>query len=159
MTKSAKDALVAIRQIQRKVELDSRQLSRSTNLTPSQLKVLEMLAERGMLAAGVIARETQLSNPTITALIDKLVARDLVVRTRCETDRRKVWLELTEAGRTALTEAPTNLQKVFETRFSALDEWEQTILIAALEKVSSMLDAENLQVAPILTVGEITHKT
>ena len=158
MSQRASDALVAIRQIQRKVELDARQLSRETHLTPSQLKVLQMLSERGTLSAGDIARDTQLSNATITSLADKLAARNLVKRTRCDTDRRRVWLELTPAGKAAQEEAPNNLQKLFEVRFSRLDSWEQAMLVASLEKVASLLDAENLEVASILTVGEIDQK-
>ncbi len=158
MTDRATDALVALRQIQRKVELATRKLSRDTNLTPSQLRVLELLAERGSRTSSELAKETQLSNATITALTDKLVARELVTRVRSDIDRRKVSLGLTEAGRQALQDAPTSLQNLFEARFASLDAWEQAMLVASLERVANMLDAENLEVAPILTTGDIASK-
>lgn len=158
MTNRATDALVALRQIQRKVEFATRKLSRETNLTPSQLRVLELLAERGSRTSGEIARETQLSSATITALTDKLVVRELVTRVRSDIDRRKVTLALTAAGREALQNAPASLQNLFETRFASLDAWEQAMLVASLERVANLLDAENLQAAPILTVGDIASK-
>lgn len=158
MTDRATDALVALRQIQRKIELASRKLSRDANLTPSQLRVLEILVERGSCSSGEIARETQLSNATITTLTDKLVVRNLVTRVRSDVDRRKVSLGLTEAGRQALHNAPTSLQNLFEARFASLETWEQAMLVASLERVANMLDADNLQAAPILTVGEIASK-
>ena len=158
MTDRTTDALVALRQIQRKVEFATRKLSRETHLTPSQLRVLEILAENGPCTSGWIAKETQLSNATITGLADKLVARDLVMRMRNEIDRRKVTLSLTDAGLQALRSAPTSLQNLFEDRFGSLDAWEQAMLVAALERVANMLDAEDLEVAPILTTGDIASK-
>ena len=158
MTNRSVDALVALRQIQRKVEVATRKLSRETNLSPSQLRVLEILVEKNRCTLGEIAKETQLSNATITALIDKMESRGLVIRVRGHEDRRRVWLELTPAGRQSAEDAPTSLQNIFETRFANLESWEQAMLVAALEKVASILDAENLPVGAILTVDEIAAK-
>lgn len=156
MNHRATDALIALRQIQRKIELDARQLAHAASLTPSQLRVLQILHERGSVSAGEIAKETRLSNATITTLMDKMAARGLVARTRCPSDRRKVWLEMLPEGRQALQDAPSNLQHEFETRFAGLEPWEQAMLVAALEKVALMLDAEGLDVAPILAAGDIS---
>ncbi len=159
MNQRANDALIALRRIQRKIELEARLLARDANLTPSQLRVLQLLDEHESISAGEIAAKTQLSNATITALIDRMVVRNLVARTRCNTDRRKVWLALLPDGRKALKDAPRNLQLIFQSRFDALEPWEQAMLISSLEKVALMLDADSLEVAPILTAGEIDQKT
>jgi len=54
-----------------------------------------------------------------------------------------VWLSLTERGRKILEIAPDGAHAQFHDAFSSLEEWEQLMLIAALERVASMLDAED----------------
>ena len=159
MSQRSDDAMVAIRKIQRRIEIDTRKLAQAAGLTPSQLLVLQILAERGETSVGDIVKSTQLSNATITGLVDKMVARDLVSRRRCEQDRRRVWLDFLPAGRTALDEAPRLLQDTFQQRFDGLEDWEQASLVAALERVAGLLNAETLDAAPILTAGAIDQKT
>jgi DNA-binding MarR family transcriptional regulator len=158
MSHRSDSALVAIRKIQRQIEIDTRKLAQSAGLTPSQLVVLHILAERGETAIGDIVKSTQLTNATITSLVDKMVERGLVSRRRCEQDRRRVWLTLLPPGRQALTNAPNPLQEKFEARFEALNDWEQAMLVAALERVVGLLDAGSLDVAPILAAGAIVPR-
>ena len=159
MSRRSDDALVAIRRIQRRIEIDTRKLAQAAGLTPSQLLVLQILDERGETSIGDIVKSTQLSNATITGLVDKMVARDLVSRRRCEEDRRRVWLSLLPAGKQALKDAPYFLQENFQQRFDAAEDWEQAMLVAALERVASLLNAEALDVAPILAAGAIDQKS
>lgn len=158
MRQRSADAIVAIRKIQRRIEIDTRKLAQGVGLTPSQLLVLQILDERGETSIGDIVKTTQLSNATITGLVDKMAERDLVSRRRCEEDRRRVWLSLRPLGRQALTDAPRCLQDTFRQRFEATKEWEQAMLVAVLERVASLLDAEGLDAAPILSAGAIDPK-
>ncbi len=155
MSQRTMDVVVALRQIQRRVELDSRNLAREAHLTHSQLRVLQLLDESKTLSASEIAKETKLTNATITSIVDKLVARKFIQRTKCDSDKRKVWLELLPDGQKALEDAPRDLQQVFEAKFEKLESWEQAMLVAALEKIVNLLDAKNLEAASILTIGDI----
>lgn len=92
---------------------------------------------------------------TVTALIDKLVALDLVTRTRSETDRRQMNVEITGPGRAAVLDAPDALQQKFVRAFEGMQDWEQAQLVASLERVAAMLDAEEIDASPVLTTGEI----
>lgn len=158
MSQRSDDALVAIRQILRRIEIDTRKLAHSAGLTPSQVVVLHILEERGETAIGDIVKATQLSNATITSLVDKMVACNYVARRRCDEDRRRVWLTLLPEGEQAMKRAPRLLQDTFAHRFDALGDWEQAMLIAALERVVSMLDAETLDAAPMLVSGALDQK-
>ena len=40
-------------------------------------------------------------------------------------------------------------------RFAALEDWEQSLLIAGLERTASLLDAEGLEATPVLDVGRV----
>ena len=158
MTSRAEDALIALRQIQRKTELAAKRLAQMAGLTPSQLVVLQLLAERGEVSAGELSLLAHLKHATITSLVDKLVARGYVTRRKCDPDKRKVWLALTEDGRAGLKAAPDLLQEVFATRFDDLPDWQQSMLVSALERVSALLDAEDLDAAPVLDVGALDEK-
>ena len=158
MSVRSEDALIALRQIQRKTEQASKKLAAQASLTPSQLLVMQILAERGEISAGEVSKLTQLKHATITSLVDKLVARGLATRRRCEEDRRRVWLTLLPDGQNVITSAPDLLQDTFQTRFEALPDWHQAMLVASLERVAALLDAEDLEAAPILDVGALDER-
>tara|TARA_R100000365_G_C2748046_1_gene78739 strand:+ start:7968 stop:8450 length:483 start_codon:yes stop_codon:yes gene_type:complete len=155
VTSRSDDALTALRKIQRMTEIASKRLAQTAGLTPSQLTVLRMLAEGEDLSAGHVAEATQLKHATITSLIDKLEARGMIARWRCDTDRRRVWLRLLPPGQAALAEAPDPLHKTFSKRFDILPDWQQSMLVSALEHAVTLLDAETLDAAPVLDIGEL----
>lgn len=148
-------SLIALRRILRATELFGKELAQSVGLTAPQLRVLQIVAEHGHCTATAISQQMRITQATVTSLVDKLVRQDLVVRQRSQTDRRQTDIVITEQGRRAIIEAPDPLQQKFVRKFSALADWEQAGLIAALERVASMLDAEELDAAPVLDAGEI----
>jgi long-chain acyl-CoA synthetase len=76
----------------------------TVDLTLPQYRVLGILAE-GSSAASGLADRLAVRRPSITAVVDGLVARDLVDRRQEEGDRRRVALRLTPAGARILAEA------------------------------------------------------
>ncbi len=155
MNDRAETALVAMRRILRATDINVRQLARATGLTASQMIVLQRLAQPGGATAGDVAKTAGLSQATVTALVDKLAARGFAARRRDDADRRRVWVEITGAGRAALAGAPDLLQDTFQTRFNELPDWEQAFVIAALERVAALLDAGDMDAAPLLDAGAI----
>ena len=154
-TERSANALIAIRRILRAAELASRTVAEQTGLTPSQIVVLQIIAQTGQPNAGTVAETARLSQATVTAILDRLEDRGLVTRERDPGDRRRVAVELTEKGRTALADAPDVLQNRFVARFDRLLDWEQAGLIAALERVAALLDAEGIDASPVLDVGRL----
>ncbi|MDZ7644502.1 MAG: MarR family transcriptional regulator [Woeseiaceae bacterium] len=148
-------ALVALRRILRATELNARQLASRTGLTPSQFIVLQLVARAGKTLPTNVARDTHLSQATVTALVDKLEKAGLVIRHRDTEDRRRIWIELTPAGRQHLDSSPDLLQHRFEQGYRELPDWQQALIVAALEKVSAMLDAGAIDASPVLDVGDI----
>ena len=148
-------ALIALRQILRATEISSRALAKVCDLTPSQLILLQITSDTENPTPGFLAKEVSLSQATVTALIDKLEARNLVRRRRDDEDKRKVCIELTNKGAKTLREAPDSLQARFERGFAGLESWEQSFLVAALERTACLLDAKGIDAAPVLDVGAI----
>ena len=155
MAAKSEAALISLRRILRATEMNSRVLAREWGFTPSQLIVLQIIGKTDNAVPSAIAREASLTQATVTSLIDKLELRHLVERRRDTEDRRRVLVSLTDKGKSALSSAPDLLQERFEARFKKLPEWEQSYLIAALERVAAILDAEDIDASPVLDVGAI----
>jgi DNA-binding MarR family transcriptional regulator len=143
-------ALTAMRKILRTTELNSKALMRETGLTPSQLIFLQLLEQEREQTAGHVAARMGITQATTTALIQKLESLGMIWRRKGEHDRRQVWLSLTEQGRKVLAIAPDGVHARFQEQFTALEDWEQAMLIAALERVASMLGNDDQDAAAIL---------
>lgn len=73
-------------------------------LSLPQYRILMFLAE-GSVAASALADSLAVSRPSVTAVVDGLVARGLVQRKHDECDRRRVGHALTEEGCRVLAQA------------------------------------------------------
>ncbi|MEC3860437.1 MarR family transcriptional regulator [Mesobacterium sp. TK19101] len=149
------ESLIALRRILRATELYARDLAHAAGLTPAQLRVLQIVAARDDATPKALARQMGVSQATVTALVDKLVARGLVERVPSQTDRRQTYVVATPQGRSRLQDAPDALQQRYVRAFAKLADWEQAQLVASLERVADMLDARDIDAAPVLTSGEI----
>lgn len=145
--------LISLRQIIRATDLYSRRLSKTVGLTAPQLLLLSAIRDLGAVSVSQLSAAVSLSSATVTTIIDRLVSRNLVERRRSEQDKRVVHTILTEAGLAMVESAPTPLQDLFGQRFDALEDWEQSMIVAALQRVASMMNAEDIDASPMLHVG------
>ncbi|MFC0445122.1 MarR family winged helix-turn-helix transcriptional regulator [Pseudidiomarina halophila] len=148
------ELLLALRKVIRATDLYSKQLHKSTGLTAPQLLILRevALAPSGITASAV-AQNITLSPATVSNVIDRLEQRQLIHRERSTQDRRRVVLSLTPQGAERLSAAPRPLQEDFINKFQALADWEQSQLLAAMQRIAAMMDAERLDAADVLEVG------
>ena len=148
-------SLRALRRILRATDISGGKLFTATGLTTSQFIVLREVERRGETTPGTVATALQFGQATITNITDRLADGGLLARRRSERDKRQVILTVTEAGRTALARAPDLLQERFRDRFEMLPAWEQAMLLCALERVSILLDASDIDAAPLIETGAI----
>ncbi|MEP7064892.1 MAG: MarR family transcriptional regulator [Gemmatimonadota bacterium] len=67
-------------------------------LSLTEFAVMEVLFHKGDLSAGDVSKRVLLRSGSLTYVIDKLVARGLVARRACDSDRRRAYLQLTAPG-------------------------------------------------------------
>ncbi len=146
--------LVSLRRIIRATDLHSRKLGKKTGLTTPQLVVIGAIGRRKEPTVSDIAKAVSLSLATVTTILNRLESNGYVNRARSAVDRRRVIVSLTDLGEEMLAQAPKPLQDSFMDRFSRLETWEQFQIVAALERVATMMDAEELDAAPLLASGE-----
>lgn len=147
--------LTAIRRITRAIDLHSKRMVKHSGLTVPQLLVMQSILRQGKIAIGAIATDISLSQGTVTAIVDRLERQKLVRRERSGDDKRVVLVCLTLEGQRKLEEAPEPIQASFVREFRTLSEWEQHMLISAFERVAVMMNAEEIDAAPILEVGDL----
>jgi DNA-binding MarR family transcriptional regulator len=153
------ELLVSLGKVTRAIGLYSKKLSKESGLTSPQLIVLKEIDQHDGCMVKDIAQSINLSSATVTSILDRLEARTYVIRERSVTDKRKVGLHLTEHGKTVVKDAPRPLQAHFIDRFEKLQEWEQTQLVSTMQRIACMMDAENLDAAPMLEVGALQETT
>ncbi len=154
MNKS-QEALTLLRQIIKSTDMQDKEISRCTGLTLPQLMVMETLQLTAPLTTGDLAKEIFLTQATVTSILDRLVKKGFVTRERGTTDKRKVWISLTTDGETLMKGAPKTQQDTFSRRFDDIQDWEQSMVISSLERIAVMLDAQDLDAAPMLDLGRL----
>jgi DNA-binding MarR family transcriptional regulator len=150
------DVLIALKRITRAIDIHSRKLMQTSGLTGPQLLILQVLNRKGMaIPIGELAGSISLSQGTVTSIVERLLKKNLIEKTRSTQDKRKVYISLTDSGRQALQNAPTPLQKNFIESFEKLQDWEQTLILSSLQRVAHMMNAQDLDIEPILDMTPI----
>ena len=151
------EILIALRRIMRATDLQSQKLSRQSGLTVPQLLVMQAIAKEGSPSTSTLARHIVVSHATVTRIIDRLERDGVVKREKSSKDKRVVNVSLTDAGKSKLDAAPEPLQAEFLRKYRELESWEQQMLKSSLLRIATMMDAEDLDAAPILQTGAIVE--
>ena len=150
------EVLTVLRRVTRAIDLHSKAITTRHGLTTPQLIVLREIARLVDVSAGQLAKNVNLSNGTLTGILDRLEKQSLIARQRRQPDKRRVLIQITPKGQEVLRSAPPLLQERFVEQFAKLQDWEQTQILSSLQRVASMMEAQYLDAAPILVTGEIT---
>lgn len=153
--KDYEELFIALRRITRAIDLHSKKLQRETGLTTSQLLVLEAVVKLDTSTPSNIAKEVQLSQATVTNLVDRMERNKLVIRQKSISDKRAVEVHLTAKGKQMVELAPEPLQAGFLREYRKLERWEQHQLIGSMQRIAVLMDAEEIDASPILTTGEV----
>lgn len=122
------------------LQAESRRLAKEQcaahGITATQLNVIKLLEQVEGLSLSELSRRMAAKNSTVTGIIDRMVAAELVVREQSTEDRRVWKIRLTERGRKlggAIEVAPWDLLR---SALGALPVNEQKQLIRTLSKIA-----------------------
>ncbi|MCM3718654.1 MarR family winged helix-turn-helix transcriptional regulator [Fictibacillus phosphorivorans] len=132
-------------QLERNLEMSLRKLFRtlrkglnelySDYIPSNEFAVLQTLYKNSPLMASEIANELKVSSSHITAVTDRLVGKNYIQRVRSDSDRRIVYLEITEDGKKIANEMDEIKNEYLAKKFIHLTEEEMKLLIAASTKL------------------------
>jgi DNA-binding MarR family transcriptional regulator len=155
MADISEQILVALRRVTRAVDQYSRQLAQTYGLTGPQAVIMKALARDEGMTMGELARQVNLSQATVTDIAKRLEARGLLERRRSTHDRRRVGIRLTDNGRQLMTAPLPLLQEHFVAQLHQLHDWEQTQLLSSLQRIGEMMNAQDIDAAPLLASGAL----
>ncbi|GAA0423619.1 MarR family transcriptional regulator [Streptomyces luteireticuli] len=119
-----------------------RALQSGHGLSVREFSVLDVLSrqhsgEGGHLRMNEVADAVVLSQSATTRLVNRLEDRGLLTRYLCDTDRRGIYTDVTEAGLALLAEArPTNDAALYRALKEASARPELAPLVAAVESLA-----------------------
>ena len=135
--------ILSLRQVNRAVDLHSKQLNKKFGLTGPQLLVIKKIVELKGPMAKMVAEAVNLSPATVTTIIDRLEVNKLVQRKRSDYDKRRVELFVTDKGTSLLLQVPQLLPTTFITQFQGLGSWEQNQLLSSVQRIVDMMESES----------------
>jgi MarR family 2-MHQ and catechol resistance regulon transcriptional repressor len=119
----------------------------NTELCLTDFAALEALLHKGPLTITEIQDKVQLASGSMTAAVDRLEKRGLVVRSFTASDRRARIVKLTPEGKRVASEYFKRHARDLEELMSVLSEQEKQQMYASLKKVG-LFAAQKLDGAP-----------
>lgn len=107
-------------------------------MSDAQFAVLAALSVHGRHTLGELAERERVSAPSMTRTVNCLEESDFLTRTTDEDDRRKVNIELTDAGRAVVAETVRRRDLWLEHALAELDPAQRGILRDAAEIMREM---------------------
>ncbi|NNF34807.1 MAG: winged helix DNA-binding protein [Saprospiraceae bacterium] len=151
------EILVKLRKIIRSINLESKKIEKAYGISIPQLLTLQFLS--GQQEYRALARDIKeylnLNASTVTGIITRLEEKNLVVKVPRKDDRRGSYVILTAKGSELLAESPTTLQEKFSIRLKELTTEQIADLDRNIEVLTRLLDAGDLDAAPIITNEEL----
>jgi DNA-binding MarR family transcriptional regulator len=106
-----------------------------TDLTQQQLRYLQVIFRMKNPTLTELARELDLTKPTVTVLADKLVEKGYIKRVKSDQDRRSMHLHIDKKGTKIEALREIAYERMVEKISSGLSETETSILTELLRKI------------------------
>jgi DNA-binding MarR family transcriptional regulator len=105
------------------------------NIIPSKFFILLAVFRSGKCMITQIAEAVGLSSSANTIAVNKLVQDGLLERIKDEEDKRICWIQITQAGKSALDEMVNKRNVMFETMLHDFSQEELSLFISSLELI------------------------
>jgi DNA-binding MarR family transcriptional regulator len=109
-------------------------------LTSAHVRALFALGNHEEATAGQIAESARLSPGAVTGMLDELEEAGIVGRVRCQDDRRRVLVHLTEDGSKLLDEKRQRWAKRWEDTMADVSQSDLDAAGDVMRRIAAMLD-------------------
>lgn len=116
-----------------------REVERTCGVSGSQLWVIQEIANSSGIGVSELAERLSIHQSTCSQLVEKLVARKLIIKERSKEDQRRVGLRLTEQATSLIKLAPAPTQGLLPEILNALPAETIRSLDESLEQVIEQL--------------------
>lgn len=124
--------------VSRRIHADTRD-GIGVELTREQYQVMCLIHSNERCTSTILADILFVGKSSITAIVNRMVTRNWIERTRDEEDRRIVYLTLTDSGRRVYKQAENQLQSLVSSYLTHFDEGEVEHFITLYEKLARLM--------------------
>jgi DNA-binding MarR family transcriptional regulator len=111
-------------------------------LTFAQLSTLTAIRDLGALSLKDLARAMQVSPPSASCMVDKLVDMGAVTREASKADRREIRVDLTTAGLTAVNTMENQMLEALGDTLDAIGPHHASLMVEAYKEVEASFALE-----------------
>lgn len=111
----------------------------SVHLTQTQIFTIITLAEQAPIRLSEISQKMNISAPTVTGIVDRLVKLGYVKRVPDQEDRRAINVDLTVKGRNVAVKLKKTIKRKWKGLLIELSKSDQEQYIAILRKIKGNL--------------------
>jgi DNA-binding MarR family transcriptional regulator len=134
------EMLTAIKRIVSLIKQNFERDFKKMHVTQSQILVMRVLNQYGDMKISDISRELDLSNSTVSGIIDRLVEKKIVKRKRSEEDRRIVMISLAEEYCKPVKKQLNAFANKMRRALSTTTEEDLDSIMQGLEKLERILE-------------------
>lgn len=110
------------------------------DITTDQFSVLQHIHRQQTSTSTEIANTFGVGKSAITALVNRLFEKKLIVRKRDQKDRRVVYLSLTEKGIELVKQTEDEVYRFISEKLSHFSESDVEAFLNALEKLANLME-------------------
>ena len=145
---AAKATLRAVPRVMQAMRAEMR-ASRTTPLSVPQFRALNYVGRHAEASLSDVAAHVGVTLPSMSRLVDGLVARKLVARRGHAADRRRLTLRLTTQGEALLQAAYAFTEASLASRLATLDDRELAAVTHAMDLLHRLFTGDELPGQPI----------
>ena len=132
-------------ELQRRVDRDRRQYELDAwmhlNLSIGQLKSLFFISNQGTTSLGKLAAALRVTPTNTTGVVNRLLKRKLITRTRSSDDRRVLFLRTTPLGEELIAQLRQKRKERMTELFNHLNDEEAVIVTKSLKFLVKAIEA------------------
>jgi len=113
---------------------------KNINLTGPQGMLLGTLAHYGDMKISDLSEKLNLSNSTVSGILDRLEKQELIERVRCKEDRRVVYIRITPEFKKIAEENLKEAEKSIELKMNKATPEELDKILQGLESLKRLLE-------------------
>jgi DNA-binding MarR family transcriptional regulator len=114
-------------------------------VTVTQCYTLDSIFNHGQMTMHNLSAELGLAISTLTRVVDILVRDGFIRRYPGEQDRRQVYVELTEKGKTLAVKLKACSEQIWQAVFNKIPKAKQSAIIEDIELLHTVLEEVNKQ--------------
>ncbi|HET7234180.1 MAG TPA: MarR family winged helix-turn-helix transcriptional regulator, partial [Longimicrobium sp.] len=150
-------AVDAVRRMFRTLRMAAQQTQQTAGISAAQLFVLSTLASGAASSLTELGERTHTDRTSVAGVVARLAAAGLVKRCRSRTDRRRMEVRITPAGRALLDRAPAPPTALLIAGMDALDDDTLASLAGGLGRLASAMGLEGAPAPMLFEEDEAMH--